>query len=197
MIEVILVQMTYRELQDWLRSGLRDIQGKDMKSPPVSLVVRGGSVDNVGPLSVLVALPRKYAAMRTHRGVVPVPADEIETVTLASQELTNEVMVRTEQLGVTWIPFTYRKGWIRSSGRGEERLRRETADVRTTSEGPAGNDAPRWEPPPGSRRGSRGRRGEPGPLLPLSDSVDQVEGADQPSILRGGAKEAAMSEESA
>lgn len=97
------------ELQQWVIAGVRQMCARDMIPPSGDVTLSSASSD--GPL-IAIQLPAKYCRLLAESDGIPVLADEIIAVSLATRDLTAEWQIRMRNLGVTWVPFRFNPEWL-------------------------------------------------------------------------------------
>lgn len=108
----IMLRMTFVELQQWIRDGLRMIEAVDQAACQLPLPPDATTHMNFGQQPLLAQLPRKYAVPASNqRGVIAL-VDDLVAISLASHDLTEEARIRMQALHVTWLPFHYQPDWF-------------------------------------------------------------------------------------
>lgn len=145
------LRLTFLELQQWARDGLRIIDSADRVDTPLTVKAADAMPANFSSLSVLVRLPHKYDGAVSRYRQVPALIDEVDGISLASSELTDEAHSRMQSLQVHWLPFEFERAWF--SAAKPRRAQSPRPGGRSNSQPGA---APRTAAKPSGRRRKKG-----------------------------------------
>jgi hypothetical protein len=103
----LIIQITFDEFQRWLVSGVEQFSfGEEER-----LAGLEPDSSDVSDLNIFIKLPEKYRAYLSQTQHMYVLSDEIEQVSLATEELTSNWKSYLNNLGEFW-PFEFRSDWF-------------------------------------------------------------------------------------